>query len=132
MNNVPDKVLCTKTHEYILPEGNTAKIGITDYAVEQLGDIVFVELPEENTSFSKGEVFGTIESVKAASELYMPIDGKVIEINEKLAAEPELINDDPFGAGWLIKITDYNSENLSNAMTYDEYKEFLEEEEEEE
>ncbi|EKE03727.1 MAG: hypothetical protein ACD_20C00157G0004 [uncultured bacterium] len=128
-NKVPDNVLCTKTHEYILPEGETAKIGITDYAVEQLGDIVFVELPEENTNFSKGEVFGTIESVKAASELYMPIDGKVIGINERLTTEPELINDKPFEAGWLIKITGYSQEDLNTAMSYDEYKEYLEEEE---
>jgi len=126
---VPETILCTKSHEYILPEGNMAKVGITDYAVDQLGDVVFVELPEIGSTFNKGEVFGTIESVKAASELYMPLGGKVIEVNEKLLTQPELINEDCYGEGWLIKVGEYNSDELNQAMSCKEYKEYLEKEE---
>lgn len=128
---VPSNILCTKTHEYILPEGNVAVIGITDYAVEHLGDIVFVEMPEVGSTFTKGEVFGTIESVKAASELYMPVGGKVVEVNEKLLTQPELVNEDCYGEGWLVKISDYSSDELSEIMGYEEYQEYLKAEEEE-
>lgn len=124
-------VLCTKSHEYIIQEGNIAKIGITDFAVEQLGDIVFVELPEVDTTFEKGEVFGTVESVKAASELYLPVGGKIIEINEKVQIDPEIINNDCFGEGWLVKVVDFKAEDLlEDAVYYDEYKDYLEQEEE--
>lgn len=129
-SEILDQVLCAKSHEYVLVEGNTAKLGITDYAVEQLGDIVFVELPEIGTSLSKGDVFGTIESVKAASELYMPISGKIVEINEKLTTEPDLVNQDSFEDGWLIKVQDFEDDELNDALTYEEYKEFLTQEEE--
>lgn len=122
-----DDIYCTKSHEYVLNEGDTAKIGITDYAVEQLGDIVFIEMPEVGAKFEQREVFGTIESVKAASELYMPISGTVVEVNEKLITEPELINSDCFGAGWIIKVKDTDSEEISALYTYDEYKEQIEE-----
>ncbi|MEI7473815.1 MAG: glycine cleavage system protein GcvH [bacterium] len=118
-------VLCAKSHEYAVKEGSSLTIGITDYAVEQLGDIVFVELPEVGSSFEKGDVFGTIESVKAASELYMPVGGKVVEINEKLTTEPELMNVDSYNDGWLIKIEGYSEDELSELMAYDEYKESL-------
>jgi len=121
-------VLCTKSHEYILKEGGFLKIGVTDFAVEQLGDVVFTELPETDSKFKKGDIFGTIESVKAASELYMPVGGTVVEINEKALAQPELINNDCFGEGWLIKIKDFKEAELEEAMSYEEYKEFLEEE----
>ncbi|MFH0702512.1 MAG: glycine cleavage system protein GcvH [bacterium] len=127
---VPSEILCAKSHEYVIKEDNMAKIGITDHAVEQLGDIVFVELPEINTTYAKGEIFGTIESVKAASELYMPISGKIIEINERLSAEPELINEDCYENGWLIKVSNFDPEELNDAMTYEEYRDYLEEEEE--
>ena len=83
----PEGILCSKSHEWVLDEGDTYKIGLTDYAVEQLGDIVFVELPEVESEFAKGEVFATIESVKAASEIYMPIGGKIVEVNEELVRE---------------------------------------------
>ncbi|MDD3014190.1 MAG: glycine cleavage system protein GcvH [Candidatus Gastranaerophilales bacterium] len=129
---VPDNILCTKSHEYILAENNEVKVGITDFAVDQLGDVVFVELPEVGTSFIKGESFGTIESVKAASEIYMPVGGKVVEINESLTTQPELINDDCFEKGWLIKIAEFDKNELDDAMSYDEYKDFLESKEEEE
>jgi len=123
-------VLCTKSHEYVIRDGDIATVGITDYAVEQLGDIVFVELPEVGSTFEKGEVFGTIESVKAASEIYLPVSGKVVEINEKVQEEPELINNDCFGEGWLVKVADFKNEDLDEAMEYDDYNDFLEQEEE--
>ena len=122
------KVLCTKSHEYLIKEGKSLKIGVTDFAVEQLGDVVFIELPEIDSTFKKGDIFGTIESVKAASELYIPVGGTVIEINEKVIEKPELINNDCFGEGWLIKVKDFNEAEVEEAMTYDEYKEFIEEE----
>jgi len=129
---VPNNILCTKSHEYIIAEKDIATVGITDYAVDQLGDVVFVELPDVGASFSKGESFGTIESVKAASEIYMPVGGKVIEVNENLAKQPELINEDCFEKGWLIKIAEFDKSELDDAMSYDEYKDFLESNEEEE
>lgn len=119
--------LCTKSHEYIIQEGNVCTIGITDYAVEQLGDIVFVELPEVGDEFEKGDVLGTIESVKAASEFYTPVTGKVISINEALEDKPELINEDTFEAGWIVKIEATNAEeDLADTMDYDTYKEEVE------
>jgi glycine cleavage system H protein len=123
------KILCTKSHEYLVKENNLLKIGVTDFAVEQLGDVVFIELPEIDSKFQKGDIFGTIESVKAASELYMPVGGTVVEINEKVVEQPELINNDCFGEGWLIKVKEFKESEIQEAMPYDEYKEFLEEEE---
>lgn len=123
------KVLCTKSHEYLIKEGKFLKIGITDFAIEQLGDVVFIELPEIDSTFKKGDIFGTIESVKAASELYLPVSGTIVEINEKVIEQPELINNDCFGEGWLVKLKDFNESEIEEAMAYDEYKEFLEEEE---
>lgn len=131
-SKVPTDILCTKSHEYVLSQDNEAKVGITDFAVDQLGDVVFVELPDVGASFNKGESFGTIESVKAASEIYMPVSGKVIEINETLTTQPELINEDCYEKGWLIKVADFNKSELDDAMSYDEYTEYLESKEEEE
>ena len=105
---IPEGILCSKTHEWISQEENVAVIGLTDWAVEQLGDIVFVELPEVGTEFSQNEVFATIESVKAASEIYMPISGKVVEINEGIVDSPELLNDEAHADKWLIKIEVHN------------------------
>lgn len=120
-------ILCTESHEYLIEENNVLKIGITDFAVEQLGDVVFIELPEVDSDFKKGEIFGTIESVKAASEIYLPVSGKIEEINEKAVENPELINNDSFGEGWLIKVSGYKKSELEEAMSYDEYKNFIEE-----
>lgn len=120
---VPEGILCTKSHEYVIQEGDICTIGITDYAVEQLGDIVFVELPEVGTSFDKGETFGAIESVKAASEVYMPISGEIVEINEPLLVKPELVNTDTYSEGWLIKVKASSLEkDLSDALEYEDYK----------
>ena len=119
---MPDGILCAKTHEWILEEDNKATIGLTDYAIEQLGDIVFIELPEVGASYAKEEVFATIESVKAASEIYMPVSGKVIEVNEKLTNSPELLNEDAF-ENWLVKIEcDNFQQDSQGLLEYDDYK----------
>ncbi len=120
----PEGILCSKSHEWVLDDGNLCTIGLTDYAVEQLGDIVFVELPEVDSEFAKGEVFATIESVKAASEIYMPVSGKVVEINEELINAPELINENVWEKGWLIKVkSDTLSEDTLGLMEYEDYRE---------
>ncbi len=122
-----ENMLCTKTHEYILEKDGIYEVGITDYAIDQLGDIVFVELPDTDTEFSKGEVFATIESVKAASEIYLPISGKVIEINEEIANSPELLNDENFENKWLVKIeSNADQVEFADLLDYSDYKEEIE------
>ena len=107
------------SHEWIKVDGNTAIIGISDYAQDSLGDIVFVELPEVGATFKAGESFGVVESVKAASDVYLPVAGEVIEINEALLDSPELVNADPYAAGWMVKISfDGSSEDLLDAAAY--------------
>ena len=126
--SITEKILCAKTHEFIYEdENNIYTAGLTDYAVEQLGDIVFLELPEAGTEFKKGETFATVESVKAASEIYMPISGKITEVNNEVADIPEILNEDPYEKGWLVKIerTGDDSE-LNDLMEYEDYKEELE------
>jgi glycine cleavage system H protein len=94
----------SETHEWVVVDGRTATVGITDYAQAQLGDVVFLELPKQDASLDAGGSFGVIESVKAASDLYSPVAGKVVEVNQKLTDNPELVNRDPYGEGWLIKV----------------------------
>ncbi len=119
-----ENMLCSKTHEYVYEENGNYNIGLTDYAIEQLGDIVYVELPEVGEEFSKGEIFGTIESVKAASEIYMPVSGKILEINEKLIEKPESMNEEPFEEMWLIKVASENfNEDSKDLSDYKKYKE---------
>ena len=120
---VRDNILCSKSHEYVYEKDGFYYIGLTDFAIEQLGDIVFVELPEIGSSYAKGEIFGTVESVKAASELYMPVSGKVEEINEELIEKPELLNEKEFDEIWLIKVS---SENFNDLTDYNSYKEDVE------
>lgn len=121
--NIPDGILCSKTHEWVLDEKDTATIGLTDWAVEQLGDVVFVELPEIGTTFSKDETFATIESVKAASEIYMPVGGEIVEVNEQLINSPELINEDCYNY-WLVKIKpDDFAQDSQGLLEYNDYKE---------
>jgi len=117
-------MLCSKSHEYVLEQDGKHIIGLTDYAVEQLGDIVFVELPDVGSTFAKNESFATVESVKAASEIYMPISGTVTEINEEIISAPELLNEDPLGKAWLIKI-DTNADDVEykDLLEYADYKE---------
>lgn len=122
-----ESMLCTKTHEYVLETDNNYEVGITPYAIEQLGDIVFIELPEVDSEFSKNEVFATIESVKAASEIYMPISGKVIEVNEALVNSPELLNDEAYADKWLIKIeSNADQVEFADLLDYSDYKEEVE------
>lgn len=123
--SITERILCTKTHEYILKnDDDTYIVGLTDYAVEQLGDIVFLELPEVGTSFSKGESFAAIESVKAASEIYMPISGEVIEVNTALVEAPEALNEDVYENGWLVKINATGDESeQDDLLEYEDYKE---------
>lgn len=102
--NIPQNLLYTKDHEWTLVEGNVAKIGITEHAVHQLGDIVFVELPEAGKTLNAHDTFGVVESVKAVSDLFAPVSGKVIERNEALINDPSLINKDPYSDGWMLKI----------------------------
>ena len=124
--SVPEELQYTKTHEWVRTEGDTATIGVTDYAQEELGDIVFVELPEEGATLDAGDSFGTLESVKAVSDLYTPVGGEVVEINEALNDSPEKINEDPYGEGWIVKLRVSDEGDLLSAS---DYEQLLEEEE---
>ncbi len=125
----PDDYYYTKDHEWIKIQGNTGIIGITEYAQKQLGDIVYIELPEIGDNFEAGDPIGSIESVKAVSEVFIPISGEIIEVNEKVATEPELVNSDAHGAGWLVKIKISDKSELEDLMDSDEYLEYIGEEE---
>lgn len=123
MSNVPSNLLYTKDHEWIkVHEDGTATVGITDYAQESLGDITFVEFPDVGDSFSAEDTFGVVESVKAASDLFMPIDAEVIEINEDADASPELLNQDPYEAGWLLKIKLQDPSQVDGLLKADAYQ----------
>ena len=119
---LPENLLCTKTHECIFKEDDNYVVGITDFAVEQLGDIVFVELPEVGSEFSQGDIFGTIESVKAASEIYAPVSFKVLAVNEETIEKPELLNQNPYQDGWLLKVELLDPSELDTLMEYEDYK----------
>ena len=118
-----ENMLCSKTHEYVLSEDRkNYTIGLTDYAIEQLGDIVFLELPEVGASFNKGDVFATVESVKAGSEIYMPISGTITEINENAVDAPETLNENNYEQGWLVKVDFSGNEiELSDLLEYSDY-----------
>lgn len=125
--SITEKILCSKSHEYLLEENGNYLIGLTDYAIEQLGDIVFVELPETGSEYKKGDTFATIESVKAASEIYMPVSGKIIEVNDAIADSPEILNEDCYEKGWLVKIEKTGDESeFADLLEYEDYKEDLE------
>ena len=102
--NIPKNLLYTSEHEWVKIEGNTATIGITDFAQGELGDIVFLEFPDLDAVFNVGDIFGTIEAVKTVSDLYMPLEGKIVEVNNILNDNPEKVNEDPYGKGWMVKI----------------------------
>ena len=122
MSQVPEALLYTKDHEWIqLREDSTATVGITDYAQQSLGDITFVEFPMVGESFNKGDTFGVVESVKAASDLYMPIDAEVLEVNDEVDAEPELLNSDPYQQGWLLKIRLTDASQIEALLKADAY-----------
>ncbi len=120
-------ILCSKSHEYVTEKDGKYAIGLTDYAIDQLGDIVFVELPEVGNKYTKGEIFGTVESVKAASEIYMPVSGEVLEINEELIEKPELLNEKSFDEMWLIKIaSETYTQDSADLIDYEDYKKEME------
>ncbi len=124
----PEELRYTKEHEWALVEGNVVTVGITDYAQDSLGDIVYLELPEEGTEVESHEPFGVIESVKAVSDLYAPVSGRVVEVNRDLIDQPEIINEDPYGEGWMIKIEFDDPSEIEELLTAEEYRQFIEEE----
>ena len=125
--NFPTNVKYTKEHEWIRLEGDVAYVGITDYAQEQLGDIVFVDIPTEGETLAADEVFGTIEVVKTISDLFLPVTGEILEQNEALADQPELVNQDPYGEGWLIKIKPAAVADFDSLLDAEAYKALINE-----
>lgn len=126
--HIPEDLLYTKEHEWLRMEGNRGRVGITDYAQHSLGDIVFVELPPIGKEFKAGEAFGVVESVKSASDIYMPISGKVVAVNEEVVNSPQIINQDPYGKGWMIEIEPSNPEEIKELLDASGYKKLVEEE----
>jgi len=126
---IPKDLYYTENHEWILIEGDEGTIGITDHAQQELGDVVFVEFPDQGDEFPQFEAFSVIESVKAVSDVYLPVGGEVVAVNEELLEQPELINEEPYEGGWLVKIRVANKEELDVLMNHEEYNRFLEEEE---
>ena len=120
--NYPTNIKYTSEHEWIRIEGDEAYVGITDYAQDQLGDIVFIDIPTEGETLEQGEVFGTIEVVKTVSDLFLPVAGEVLEQNEALADNPELVNKDPYGEGWLIKIKPNNVADVEGLLDAEAYQ----------
>ena len=125
-SDYPQDFRYTKDHEWVRLEGDTATVGITEYAQHELGDVVFVELPESGASISQGQSFGVVESVKAASDLYAPISGEVTETNGSLQDQPDLVNREPHSGGWMIKVRPANPKDLDSLMTADAYAKYLE------
>jgi glycine cleavage system H protein len=125
----PEELRYTESHEWVHVNGDIGTIGITDHAQKQLGEIVYLELPEVGHVFNADEEFGTVESVKAVSELYVPVSGEVVEINKAAVGEPGIINDDPFGDGWLIKVKLSTDEDVARLMTAEAYAKYVSEEE---
>lgn len=124
--NIPENLKYTKDHEWIKVDGDVATVGITDYAQNELGDIVFVEIETEGENLEKEEVFGTVEAVKTVSDIFMPISGEVSEVNPKLEDSPEIVNKDPYGEGWLIKVKIADKSELDDLIDADKYKELIE------
>ncbi len=120
--NIPSDLKYTKDHEWVRIEGNTATIGITDFAQGELGDIVFVEIETEGENLNEHDVFGTVEAVKTVSDLFMPLSGEVSEFNKTLETNPENVNNDPYGEGWMIKVTMSNPDEAAQLMDADAYK----------
>ena len=118
----PDNLNYADTHEYVLEENGLLKIGVSEFAIDQLGDIVFVELADEGATLEKGETFGTIESVKAVEEVYLPFSGEIVSVNESVIDNPELLQNDPIGEGWLIIIKPNSEVSFDDLMTSDAYK----------
>ena len=127
----PEELRYTQSHEWVRIDGDVGTIGITDYAQKELGDIVYLELPEVGHVFNAEDEFGTVESVKAVSELFTPVSGEVIEINKAAVAEPGIVNDDPFGDGWMIKLKLSTDEEVQKLLSAEQYEEYVKQEEKE-
>ena len=125
MSNVPEDLHYSKDHEWIRMEGDTGTVGISDHAQQSLGDVVYVELPKPGESFTAHDVFGSVESVKAVSELYIPVSGEVLEVNEALHDEPEKVNSDPYGDAWMIRIRVQNQGEVDGLLSAAEYEDYL-------
>ena len=121
MSEIKDGLLYTSDDEWVLVDGDSATVGVTDYAQDSLSDIVYLELPSEGDSFDAGDTFGVVESVKAASDLYMPMGGEIVEVNEALEDTPELVNSDPYGDGWMIKFKPSDKSQWDELLTGDDY-----------
>jgi glycine cleavage system H protein len=128
MVEIPEELKYTKEHEWVRQEGGLIIVGITSYAQDALGEIVYVELPSEGDEITKGDPFGGVESTKSVSDLYAPLSGEVVEVNELLLDSPETINEDPYGAGWMIKVKLYDKDELEELMDYEEYTDYIERE----
>ncbi len=126
----PEDLKYTREHEWVLVEGSIATVGITDYAQEQLGDVVYVELPAVGDKVSREDAFGVVESVKAVSDVYAPVSGEVVEVNDDLTENPGMINEDPYGDGWFIKVEMSDPSELEELMSAEEYRAYVAEEEE--
>jgi len=125
--NFPEELKYTKDHEWIKIDGNIGTIGITDFAQKELGDIVYIEVESEGFDVEEGESFGTIEAVKTVSDLFMPVSGKIQEFNEALEGEPELVNSDPYGAGWILKVEINEDASRDGLLTAEEYQKLISE-----
>ncbi|RYD83656.1 MAG: glycine cleavage system protein GcvH [Sphingobacteriales bacterium] len=125
MSNFPEELKYTKDHEWIRVEGDVATVGITDFAQGELGDIVYIEIETIGETLQHGDVFGTVEAVKTVSDLYMPLSGEVLELNDKLEGEPELVNRDAYGDGWMVKIRLNNASEVDNLLTAAGYRELV-------
>ena len=128
MANTPEELLYTKDHEWVRVKGEQATVGITDHAQHQLGDVVYVELPKVGDKFESGEPFGSVESVKAVSEIYMPLSGSVVEVNGSLNDTPEKVNEDPYGDGWMVVLEMENPSQADGLLTAAEYEDYIKEE----
>ncbi len=123
--NIPENLLYTSEHEWIKIDGEIATIGVTDFAQSELGDIIFLEFPDLNSVFNKGDIFGTIEAVKTVSDLYMPIDGEICEINDTLNDNPEKVNEDPYKDGWMVKVKIDKSVSLDGLLDSNQYNQLI-------
>ena len=125
MANVPEGLYYSKDHEWLKVEGETGTVGITDHAQGSLGDVVYVELPKAGESFAAHDTFGSVESVKAVSELFLPVAGEVTEVNESLTDEPEKVNSDPYGSGWMLRIRLSNAGEVDSLLSATEYEDYI-------
>lgn len=123
--NIPTNLKYTKDHEWVNIEGDVATVGITDFAQKELGDIVYVEVDTLDQTLAKDEVFGTVEAVKTVSDLFLPVSGEIIEFNEELESNPELVNSDPYGAAWMIKVKISDASELDSLLSSDDYKSLI-------